>query len=100
MFKRITLTLTLVAAVAASVLSFATPAQAWRYYGGGPYAYPSRYYGPRVSYYAPYRPYRVGYAYPGPVVLAPPVYRPYYYNSYYAPGVYYASPGVSVSVGL
>jgi hypothetical protein len=101
MFKRTILTLTFVATLATAVLTFAPPAQAWRYYGGGPYAYPTRYYdGPRTSFYAPYRSYRSYDGYPGPVVVEPRVYQPYYYNSYYAPGVYYSSPGVSVSVGL
>jgi hypothetical protein len=101
MFKRIALTLTFVAALATAGLTFATPAQAWRYYGGRPYA--NRYYGPRTSYYAPYRSYRSYYGYRGPVVVAPRVYRPYYYNPYYAPygpEVYYSSPGVSFSFGL
>lgn len=97
MFKRIALSLTFVAAVLTAGLSFTTPAQAYRYYGGGPYA--SRYYGPRAAYYAPYRPYGY-YRYRGPVVIAPPVYPAYPSYYYGAPAVYYGSPGVSVSVGL
>jgi hypothetical protein len=99
MFKRIALTLTFVAALITAGLTFASPAQAWRYYGGGPYG--GRYYsGPRVSYYSPYRPYRAYYGYGGPYVVAPRVYRPYYYDSYYyGRPVYYNSPGVSVSFG-
>jgi hypothetical protein len=100
MFKRIALSLTFVAALMAAGLSFNTPAQAWRYYGG-PYAR-SYYYGPpRAYYYAPYRPYRSYsyYRYGGPYVVAPalPYYSPYYYDG---PPVYYGSPGVSVAVGF
>jgi hypothetical protein len=97
MFKRIAITLTFVAALITAGLTFAIPAQAWRYYGS---PYGARYYGPRVSYYAPYRPYRAYYGYGGPYVVAPRVYRPYYDSYYYGPPVYYSSPGVSLSVGF
>jgi hypothetical protein len=90
MFKRIALTLTFVAAFSMAGLSFNTPAQAWRYWGG-PYA--SYYYGPpRVysGYYAPYRSYYYG----GPIVT-----RSYYSGPYY-PAPYYYRPGVRVAFGF
>jgi hypothetical protein len=89
MFKRIALTLTFVAAFAAAGLSFNTPAQAWRYWGG-PYA--SYYYGPPRAAYGYYAPYRT-YYYGGPMV-----YRSYY--SGYSPAPYYYRPGVRVAWGF
>jgi hypothetical protein len=70
MFKRILLALTCIAAF--SVAGLATPDKAdasWRY-RGRPYV--SYYYGPRYSYYRPYRTYSRSY------------YRPYYYDPYYS----------------
>jgi len=90
MFKRIALLLTFVAAFSAAGLSFNTPAEAWRYWGG-PYA--SYYYGPPRAYgggyYAPYRTYYYG---------GPMVYRSYYYGSYPAP--YYYGPSARVAWGF
>jgi hypothetical protein len=69
MFKRIILALVCVAAFSAATV--ATPQNAdagWRYRRPWVGSY---YYGPRYSYYRPYRTYYRSY------------YRPYYYDSYY-----------------
>ena len=91
MFKRMALTLAFLATFATVGLSVPSSAQAWRYWGGGPYR--SYYYGPPRAYYGTYyaRPYRTYYY--GP----PRVYAPSYA---YGPGYYYAGPGVSVGVGF
>jgi hypothetical protein len=96
MFKRIILALACVAAFSAATV--ATPEKAdagWRY-RSRPYV--SYYYGPRYSYYRPYRSYYRSY------------YRPYYYDSYYYgypryysygyPDYYYYSPRSSISVSF
>jgi hypothetical protein len=98
MFKRIILAFACVAAFSAATVATQEKADAgWRYRSRPSVSF---YYGPRYSYYRPYRSYYRSY------------YRPRYYDSYYYgspryysygyPDYYYGSPrsGVSVSFGF